>query len=300
MEKFKTADGREFYVAPSYQSDRNKVSGDVFFNSKGKLSVKLIAPCSRCSGTGIFHIYGTCFRCGGGGTETAIVRAYTEKEYAALQKAAAKRAEAKEAKEKARLDDAIANADTYKAEIAKKLGFGDDLCAYSVYGDDTFVIKDRLKEMGARFSPAMKWYFANEIELPEGYFLCKISFDEVFEYKPLAKRADYREDAQEIVNKKIAELKGPSTSEFYPAHESTRIRNITAKVSKVSGFAGVYGYTHVYTFTSENYVFVWMTTAQQQCSVGDLVDLTGTIKKFDEYMGDKITHLSRCKLIKIN
>lgn len=300
MEKFKTADGREFYVAPSYQSDRNKVSGDVFFNSKGKLSVKLIAPCSRCGGTGIFHIYGTCFKCGGGGTETTIVRAYTEKEYAALQKAAAKRAEAKEAKEKARVDDAIANADTYKAEIAKKLGFGDDLCAYSVYGDDTFVIKDKLKEMGARFSPAMKWYFANEVELPEGYFLCKISFDEVFEYKPLAKRADYREDAQEIVNKKIAELKGPSISEFYPAPESTRIRNITTKVSKVSGFAGIYGYTYVYTFTSENYVFVWMTTTQQQCSVGDLVDLTGTIKKFDEYMGEKQTHLSRCKLIKIN
>lgn len=299
MEKFKTADGREFYVAPSYQSDRNKISGDVFFNSKGKLSVKLIAPCSRCSGTGIFHIYGTCFKCNGGGTETVIVRAYTEKEYAALQKAAAKRAEAKEEKEKARIDDAIANADIYKAKIAKKLGFGSDLCAYSVYGDDTFVIKDRLKEMGARFSPAMKWYFANEIELPEGYFLCKISFDEVFEYKPLVKRADYREDAQEIVNKKIAELKGPSTSEFYPASESTRIRNITAKVSKVSGFAGVYGYTYVYTFTSENYVFVWMTTTQQQCSVGDLVDLTGTIKKFDEYMGDKITHLSRCRIVKI-
>ena len=300
MEKFKTTDGREFYVAPSYQNDRNKVKGDVFYNSKGKLSVKLITPCSRCGGSGIFHIYGTCFRCNGGGVETVIVRAYTEKEYAALQKAAAKRAENREAKEKARIDDAIANADAYKAEVAKKLGFGDDLCAYSVYGDDTFVIKDKLKEMGARFSPTMKWYFANEVELPEGYFLCKVSFDEVFEYKPIAKRADYREDAQEVVNKKIAELKGPSTSEFYPAPESTRIRNITAKISKVSGFAGIYGYTYVYTFTSENYVFIWMTATQQQLSVGDLVDLTGTIKKFDEYMGDKITHLSRCKLIKIN
>lgn len=300
MEKIKTADGKEFYIAPSYQKPNTKASGNAFYNSNGKLSVKLITPCSRCGGTGIFHIYGTCFKCNGGGAETTIVRAYTEKEYTALQKAAAKRAEAKEAKEKARLDDAIANADTYKAEVAKKLGFGGDLCAYSVYGDDTFVIKDKLKEMGARFSPAMKWYFANEVELPEGYFLCKVSFDEVFEYKPLAKRADYREDAQEIVNKKIAELKGPSTSEFYPAPESTRIRNIAAKVSKIGGFSGAYGYTYVYTFTSKDYIFVWMTTSQQQCSVGDLVELTGTIKKFDEYMGDKITHLSRCHIVKVD
>lgn len=291
---------KKWYVAPTYQSSDYEWIGNPFMDEKGTMKIRLRKKCSRCSGTGIFHIYGTCFKCNGGGTETAIVRAYTEKEYAALQKAAAKRAEAKEAKEKARLDDAIANADTYKAEVAKKLGFGDDLCAYSVYGDDTFVIKDKLKEMGARFSPAMKWYFANEVELPEGYFLCKVSFDEVFEYKPLAKRADYREDAQEIVNKKIAELKGPSTSEFYPAPENTRIRNITTKVSKISGFAGIYGYTYVYTFTSKNYIFVWMTTSQQQCSVGDLVDLTGTIKKFDEYMGEKNTHLNRCKIVKVD
>ena len=34
-------------------------------------------------------------------------------------------------------------------------------------------------------------------------------------------------------------------------------------------------------------------------AVGETVDLTGTIKKFDEYMGDKITHLSRCRIVKI-
>ena len=181
---------KKWYVAPTYQSSDYEWIGNPFMDEKGTMKIRLRKKCSRCSGTGIFHIYGTCFKCNGGGTETAVVRAYTEKEYIALQKAAAKRAEAKETKEKARIADAIANADTYKAEIAKKLGFGDDLCAYSVYGDDTFVIKDKLKEMGARFSPAMKWYFANEVELPEGYFLCKVSFDEVFEYKPLAKRAD--------------------------------------------------------------------------------------------------------------
>jgi len=98
----------------------------------------------------------------------------------------------------------------------------------------------------------------------------------------------------------MAELKGPSTSVYYPGVEKERIRNITAKVSNVRGFEGVYGYTTVYTFTSENYVFIWMTSkCIVNLLVGDTVDLTGTIKKFDEYMGVKNTYLTRCVIKKV-
>ena len=56
----------------------------------------------------------------------------------------------------------------------------------------------------------------------------------------------------------------------------------------------MYGYTSVYTFTSEDYVFVWMTSKTLDIATGETVDLTGTIKKFDEYMGIKNTYLTRC------
>ena len=56
----------------------------------------------------------------------------------------------------------------------------------------------------------------------------------------------------------------------------------------------MYGYTFVYTFTSEDYVFVWMTAKNLDLPAGSTVDLTGTIKKFDEYLGVKQTHMSRC------
>lgn len=198
--------------------------------------------------------------------------------------------------EKNKIDNAV----KYKHEIALKLGFGEDEKAYLVYGDDTFVIKDELKRLGARFDPTLKWFFANEVALPAGYKLCEMSFDELYTYNPQTKWAEFKEDAKAIVSKRIAELKGPSTSEYYPGVEKERIHNITAKVSNIRGFEGAYGYTFVYTFTSENYVFVWM-TAKSDINVtnGDTVDLTGTIKKFDEYLGVKNTYLTRCIIKKI-
>ena len=96
----------------------------------------------------------------------------------------------------------------------------------------------------------------------------------------------------------MAELKGPSKSEYYPAAVKDRIRNITARVTNIRGFEGAYGYTNVYTFESGNYVFVWMTQKGiSNLSVGAVVDLTGTIKKFEEYEGVKNTHLTRCSVV---
>lgn len=194
----------------------------------------------------------------------------------------------------------VDNAAKYKHEVALKLGFGEDERAYLVYGDDTFVIKDELKRLGARFDPTLKWYFSSKIELPEGYYLCEFSFDELYDYNIKGKWANFKENAKEIVSRRLAELKGPSTSIYYPGEVKERIRNITAKVSKIKGFQGMYGYTFVYVFKSGDYIFVWMTSKSDlELSVGDLVDLTGTIKKFDEYLDEKNTYLTRCIVKKI-
>lgn len=231
---------------------------------------------------------------------TKTVRAYTEKEYTRMQ-AANERARAKrEAEKVAKARDLVENAAKYKHEVALKLGFGEDEKAYLVYGDDTFAIKDKLKELGARFDPTLKWFFSKEVELPEGYKLCAMSFDELYNYNPQSKWVEFKEDAKAIVSRRMAELKGPSTSVYYPGVEKERIRNITAKVDSIRGFEGMYGYTSVYTFTSGDYVFVWMTSkCDMGLTVGETVDLTGTIKKFDEYLGIKITYLTRCIVKKV-
>lgn len=294
----------KFFVADSYKD--MEIIGEPFENDlKGhRMYVKVRGTCSRCGGSGHYsynQMDGTrCYGCMGSGISVQTVRAYTEKEYKQMQ-ASNERARAKrEAEKEAKARDLIENAEKYKHEVALKLGFGENEKVYLVYGDDTYAIKDELKRLGARFDPTLKWFFANEVALPAGYKLCEMSFDELYTYNPQTKWAEFKEDAKAIVSRRIAELKGPSTSEYYPGAEKERIHNITAKVSNIRGFEGAYGYTFVYTFTSENYVFVWM-TAKSNINVtnGDTVDLTGTIKKFDEYLGVKNTYLTRCIIKKI-
>lgn len=301
----------KWYVADSYKN-MEQVS-EPFVNDKGKMYIKVQGKCDRCGGHGIIAARvengrivpipvdgGICYKCGGSGIERKTVRAYTEKEYLALQKLKERVLEKKKAAAAAKEKELVENAAKYKHEIALKLGFGEDEKAYLVYGDDTFAIKDKLKELGARFDPTLKWYFSKEIELPEGYNLCAMSFDELYNYNPKSKWAEFKEDAKAIVSRRMVELKGPSTSIFYPGTEKERIRNITAKVSNIRGFEGAYGYTSVYTFASGDYVFVWMTAkCDLNLAVGNLVDLTGTIKKFDEYMGVRNTYLTRCIVNKI-
>lgn len=296
----------KFFVADSYKD--MQITSEPFENEKGKMVVNAKCKCDRCGGLGIIVARvengkyipipvdgGVCYKCGGSGTVKKTIRAYTEKEYNALQRAkernAQKKTEAAAAKEKELLE----NAAKYKHEVALKLGFGEDEKVYLVYGDDTYAIKDELKRLGARFDPTLKWFFSKEVELPEGYKLYGMSFDELYTYNPRTKWAEFKEDAKSLVVRKMAELKGPSTSQFYPGVEKERIRNITAKVKSIRGFEGAYGYTSVYTFTSENYIFIWMSSkCDVDFSVGDTVDFTGTIKKFDEYMGEKITYVTRC------
>lgn len=291
----------KYFVADSYKN--MEILGEPFENEKGRLYVRVKGACPRCAGTGHYsynQLDGTvCYGCNGSGVSVQTVRAYTEKEYARMQTAKERARLKREAEKAAKTRDLEENAAQYKHEAALKLGFGEDEKAYLVYGDDTFAIKNQLKEMGARFDPTLKWFFSKEVELPEGYKLCAMSFDELYDYTPQNKWASFKENAKDTVKRRIMELRGPSISEFYPGVEKERIRNITAKVESVRGFEGMYGYTSVYTFTSENYVFVWMTSKAMDLAAGETVDLTGTIKKFDEYMGINQTHLTRCLIKKV-
>lgn len=292
----------KIFVADSYKD--MQIVSEPFENEKGRLFVKVKGVCPRCGGSGHYsynQMDGTrCYGCNGSGTAILTVRAYSEKEYNRMQTANDRARAKREAEKEAKARDLIENAAKYKHEVALKLGFGEDEKVYLVYGDDTYAIKDELKRLGARFDPTLKWFFSKEVALPEGYKLYGMSFDELYTYNPQTKWAEFKEDAKALVSRKMAELKGPSTSKFYPGAEKERIRNITAKVQSIRGFEGAYGYTAVYTFTSEDYVFIWMSSkCDVDFSVGDTVDLTGTIKKFDEYMGVKNTYLTRCIVKKV-
>ena len=68
---------------------------------------------------------------------------------------------------------------------------------------------------------------------------------------------------------------------------------------RTNGFDGKFGWTHIYNFQdSEGNILTWFTAKTLTHGVGDIVLLSGTIKSLDEYNGDKITVVTRCKIEK--
>lgn len=180
-----------------------------------------------------------------------------------------------------------------RAEWYEKNGFNADGQTYVVWGDDTYAIKDWLKEQGCKFSPILKWHAAEPLDLPVGYGMFGVMFDDVAEWDEHYQNGYYTESAKGFIDRKIAELMGPSLSEFV-GEVGERLRNYTAVFKSTRGFMGNYGWTNIHTFQIGDDILVWFTAKDCSLEKGTVVDLTGTVKKHEEFRGVKTTQLSRC------
>lgn len=298
---FKTVDGKEIFyrVADSYMD--MKIVSDVYTNNKGKTYVIVEGPCHRCGGSGKYGPLvvnnGICFSCNGSGKERKEVRAYTPKEYNKYENARIDAIAKKEKERRLKEEDRIKNEEQYRHKIALERGFGENDCIYVVYGGDTYSIRGEIKKLGGKFNYDFGWYFSAPVDgLPEGFHLCEVPFADVYEYDPLQDVANLKEDVKNIIKKKIFALLPPSNTEYYPAETKERLRNLLVQVSNIKTIGSeMYGFTNIYTFTLDKYVFVWMTsTSHSELKIGSSVFLTGTIKKFDDFEGTHQTYLSRC------
>ena len=78
------------------------------------------------------------------------------------------------------------------------------------------------------------------------------------------------------------------------AEVGDRLRNLTVVLKSQRGFSGQWGWTNIFTFAYGDNVLVWFTSSDKDFTVGKAYNLTGTVKKFEEYKGVKTTQLSRC------
>lgn len=181
----------------------------------------------------------------------------------------------------------------------EKNGFGEDYLTWCVFGDDTYAIKDHLKELGCKFSPTLKWHSSKPLDLPVGYGMFSIHFDEIMVWSPIEGMAYFTETAEDLIQRKFREVEGPSLSE-YVGEIGERFRDLTVKVDSVRGFANKFGgWTNILTFSLGDNKLVWMTQTEQDVEKGDVVNLSGTVKNHQEYQGVKQTYLNRCILKKI-
>lgn len=180
-----------------------------------------------------------------------------------------------------------------KTEWMEKNGFNAEGFTWIICGGDTFVIKEDLKELGFKFSPILKWHIAEEIEIPEGYHLLKIHFDEAFEWNDTYKSVFSLVAAKEKIEDRMRVFDAPSLSEWVGT-EGERLRNIEVKYISQRSFDTRFGWTNLHTFKRGEDILIWFTQKDLDFEEGQTVLLTGTVKKHDEYKGAKNTQLSRC------
>lgn len=281
-----------YKVAPSYQKAKIvKIDEE---NKKALIS----ETCDRCGGSGAYIIpplfSGTCFKCNGAGKIAKWVKAYTDEEYEKYLITQEKNKERKRLKEEERIKELENNSEINKKELLEKWGYDpEDPIVYIVTGEDTYAIKNELKDAGCRFNPALGWYSNHEIEVRKGYILVPIKLDNLFDWFPRTKRLEIKENAKEVADAAIQKALPKSNSE-YIGDIKERLRDLRVVLTSFRSFDGFYGTTFIYTFKKEDDVLIWMTSSCKEIEIGDELLLTGTVKEHSEYKGVKQTKLSRC------
>lgn len=180
-----------------------------------------------------------------------------------------------------------------KEDWLEKNGFNLEGLTWCIFGEDTYSIKDKLKELGCKFSPLLKWHSSKILDLPEGYKVFPISFDEIAQWDAVNGTVCYFEESKELIERKFKEAEGLSLSN-YIGIPGERLRNMTAIYKSSRGFSSKFGWTNIYTFQIGEDILVWFTSATLNFDKGQAVNLTGTVKKHEEFRGVKTTQLSRC------
>lgn len=179
-------------------------------------------------------------------------------------------------------------------DFMTKNGFNKEGITYSVFGDNTYSIKDKLKELGFVYSPILKWHTSAKVELPEGYTYVEFNYNDLYNWYELEKTAYMYEEAETLVRNAF-DAAYPKTDTEWIGSIKERLRNLTVTFEGGRSFEGRYGHTNIYTFKHDKNILVWFTaSANLTFEEGTPLILTGTVVEFQEYKGNKITKVNRC------
>jgi len=291
----------EWKVAPSY------ANAEIVTVNEETHKALIEEKCDRCGGLGIIvarvenNQYipipvdgGICYKCNGAKKIRKWVKAYTPEELdkylSSQEKAKARKIEKIKCEQQKKLDESEQN----KKELLTKWGYdAENPQIWLIGGGNTYEIKDQLKEQGCKFCRELGWYNNHEYEIPEGYTLVSINFFDVYEWIPLTKRFEIKDDAKEKAEATLATLMPASHSE-YVGEVKERLRDLEVTLTNIRFTDGYYGTSTIYTFKQGENILVWITSSCKEIDVGDKLLLTGTVKEQKEYRGVKQTYLSRC------
>ena len=290
-------------VAKSYSS-YNYDETKAYEKNNGKRYVKASCKCDRCTngvyvtrvenGQPVPHpaYGGVCLKCGGTGVITKEVRLYTDKEFEALEKATKKLADKINADREEKMRREYAEK---RAKWLQSNGFGENETTYVYALPDSYDVKDQLKEAGFQFNSSLLWHAA---VILEGYEdkIVEIPLDEVVEISAWGE-GHYMECAKQYVLDKIKEqFYEPSKSEWIGL-EKEKITNLPVVLTSIRDIETRYGWTQLVTFMNGDNKIQWWTKVNIGYEIGEQLLMTATIKNHTTYREEKITTVTRAKLV---
>lgn len=283
----------------NYTFDESKA-----YEKNGKLYVKATCKCDRCV-QGIYPCRiennrpvpypvanGVCFQCGGSGKVTKEIRLYTDKEYEAMERANKKAAAKKEEEREARM----------KAEYVEKRrqwiernGFNTDEITYIYFPEDSYQVKDALKDAGFRFDSVLKWHCA-EPTPDYANKVVKVKLNEVISFSAWGE-GHYVTGAFDIVEKILKEARPQTVSEWFGTVKE-KFTDVPVILKSTRAVETRYGISNLLKFETENGAELnwWTTKAFTDLEENATVLLSGTIKEHTTYKDKKITLITRCKI----
>ena len=190
----------------------------------------------------------------------------------------------------------MADASKKRVEWLEKHGFNEQMTTFIYFPSDSYYIKEELKDAGFRFSPELLWHCAN---IPEGFEekVVEIPFKEIGEISAWGE-GHFKPEVKSIITDLIESARPhvESTSEWQ-GEVGERLYDIHATLKSIREMETRYGITQLVVFEDRcGNQYNWWTSAVVRAEVGKNVILAGTVKKFEEYKGNKVTVLTRCKI----
>ena len=183
-----------------------------------------------------------------------------------------------------------------KAKWLKDNEFNENEITYIYFPADSYDVKDELKSAGFRYSPLLMWHRDSNAGYEDK--TVAVSFAAIGEFSAWG-TGEFYSHCKETVQTMIREAR-PQVETEWVAAEKEKIKEIPTTLTKVHSFDTRYGRTTAYTFVEGKHVYVWFTTKYLTFEVGDKVLLSGTVKKLQEYDGQKQTVLTRCTVVANN
>lgn len=263
------------------------------FDVKGKPYEEVWACCKRCGGTGHYsynQLDGTkCYGCGGTGYQKIERRILTEKEKKERERANKRR---KEKQERKRESNRKKDIEINNKKFLEINGFENTENIYLVLDENSYEIKEELKEKGAFWNRSLKsWCFRERIE---GYQLLKVK------YTDFISKGEY--GVYTIDNDKLVKvLERKNTSKYINAEIGERIE-LDIEVINIHGYSATIKYMNVWTNIvtmrdNEGNILIWKTQSNS-LSKGDKVKIKAIVKEFSEYEYKKQTILKNVRIVR--